>query len=56
MIIDSYILHEDILNTATTIYYIFNEFISITENLTELNIPVPKFLKKFLENKGDDKS
>ena len=45
--------------TASCTYYLLNEAISITENLSELGVPIPDKLKRILKdfrdkNKNDD--
>jgi toxin secretion/phage lysis holin len=47
-----------VFRTMAVYFYIGNEGISILENLGQMNVPIPKFIKKYLEQlkeKNDDK-
>lgn len=49
-IIDLYLLDStNVLQTATTAFYLSNECISIFENAGELGLPLPEKLKKILK-------
>ncbi len=57
--IDKIYFQNDMIYTASCTYYLFNEAISITENLSELGVPIPDKLKRILKdfrdkNKNDD--
>ena len=48
-IIDTYLLKSsDAIRTVTTTFYISNEFLSILENATKLNLPLPEKLRAVL--------
>jgi len=56
-IIDRFLMQDgNVLQNATTAFYISNECISIFENMNNLGIPIPETLKnvlKYLERRGD---
>lgn len=57
--IDKIYFQNDIIYTASCTYYLFNEAISIMENLSALGVPIPDKLKRILKdfrdkNKNDD--
>ncbi len=54
-IIDTNIIGSgNTVRTAVIFFYIVNECISITENSANLGLPIPKKLKKILEQLEDD--
>ena len=57
--IDKIYFQNDMIYTASCTYYLFNEAISIMENLSALGVPIPDKLKRILKdfrdkNKNDD--
>jgi toxin secretion/phage lysis holin len=45
---------SELIRTATIMYYMANEFISVLENAAEMGVPIPEFLKKILKKMKDD--
>lgn len=54
-VVDTYILQKgQVVRTAVIFTYLSNEGISILENCSNLGLPIPKKLKKVLEQLNDD--
>jgi toxin secretion/phage lysis holin len=53
--IDKIYFGKDVLYMMTCTWAIFNEAISITENVGKLGVPLPKKLKNILEEFRNDK-
>ena len=43
----------DIVMSLTSFYIIFMEFVSICENVDELGVPIPKFVKDVINNANE---
>lgn len=53
--LDLYILQsQELLRTAIILFYLSNEGLSILKKLETLGIPIPKKMKKFLDNLKDE--
>lgn len=50
---DKIYFNSDILYTISCTYYILNEMISITENIGQCGVPIPRKLKDILSNLND---